>query len=203
MLIRLRERFARTYHARTLEVTPLCGEYPLVDIALDGTLVTSEFGGGCDADVMNGLSVLDFRGNEFIEMLEFPILQRGTLSVFAQNLEVVLVSFVGNVELLELVAALLVLATIAYFCRACVTFLASDELDIGADCVAVVNTTTRTRCATTRAVCTAQIAELTILTMNTLIHTPVAPLRACAGVLFDLSRDGRWMYIDLLCDGSQ
>ena len=201
VLVLLRERLARTHHAGALEVAALRGEDAVVDVALDGALVPCELQlrGVGDADVVDGLPRLDLRGDEGVDVVALPRLERRALAAFAQGPAVVVLRAARDVEELAPVAAPLVRAAVADLARAQESLRAVDVLDVGAEPVAVAVAAPDARRALCRAVA-ARSGEFAVLPVDALVHAPVAPLEGLVGVLPDFAGYRREADADLLRD---
>ena len=192
--------YARADHARALEVAALRGEDAVVDVALDGALVARELRLAGDADVVDGLPRPDLRGDDLVDALALPRLQRRALAALAQDPAVVLVRSARDVEELALVAALLVGAAVADLARAQEALRAVDVHDLVAGPVAVAVAADCAPHALGWAV-RADAGDPAVLPVDALVRAAVAPLEGRVGVLPDLPRDGRQAHADLLRDG--
>ena len=124
----------------------------VVDVALDGALVPCELRGVGDADVVDGLPRLDLRGDEGVDVVALPRLERRALAAFAQGPAVVVLRAARDVEELAPVAAPLVGAAVADLARAQEALRAVDVLDPVAEPAAVAVAAPDARCALGRAV---------------------------------------------------
>ena len=134
--------------------------------------------------------MLYLRGDESVDVVALPRLERRALAAFAQDPAVVVLRAARDVEELALVTAPLVGAAVADLARAQEALRAADVLDPVAEPVAVAVAAPDARCALGRAVA-ADPGEPAVLPVDALVGAPVAPLEGLVGVFPDFAGDRR------------
>ncbi len=139
--------------------------------------------------MVHGLSVLDLRGYDLVEVFKFALVDVRALAILRENLAVVLVRPAGDVEELAQMAALLVGAAVADPARALAAFRAFDELALAAELGASSEFAQRALDAALLHVL-ADPVDLAGLAVDALVATPVEALGAQVGVLLEFPGEG-------------